>query len=185
MARPTNTRSHILPDRLAPNLKAWFVGTAAGPMSAAVGAYYAHPSNRFWPTLHKTGITPRLFAPHDYPELLDLRLGLTDFCKTSWGVDADITRDQFDVTGFRRKVARLKPQALAFTSKTAAYGLAAPPVASIMEGRNRKTRRRLPSSSCPRHRASRPPTGLSRRGVNWPRSSTPTESRVRHSSLSG
>jgi TDG/mug DNA glycosylase family protein len=112
--------THILPDRLARNLKAWFVGTAAGPISAAVGAYYAHPGNRFWPALHKTGLTPRLFAPHDYRELLALGLGLTDFCKTGWGVDANITRDQFDIAGLRRKVARLKPQALAFTSKTAA-----------------------------------------------------------------
>lgn len=120
MARLIKPRPHVLPDRLAPDLKAWFVGTAAGPMSAAVGAYYAHPGNRFWPTLHKTGITPRLLAPHDYPELLALGLGLTDFCKTAWSVDADIARGEFDAAGFRRKVARLKPRALAFTSKTSA-----------------------------------------------------------------
>ena len=65
-------------------------------------------------------ITPRLFAPHEFPELLPLGIGLTDFCKTGWGVDADIARDAFDAAGFRRKVARLKPRALAFTSKMAA-----------------------------------------------------------------
>lgn len=111
---------HILPDRLAPDLKLWFVGTAAGPMSAAMGAYYAHPGNRFWRALHETGVTPRLFAPHDYPLLLELGVGLTDFCKTGWGVDAQIAREAFDVEGFRRKVKRLRPGALAFTSKTAA-----------------------------------------------------------------
>jgi TDG/mug DNA glycosylase family protein len=113
-------RPHILPDRLAPDLKLWFVGTAAGPRSAAVGAYYAHPGNRFWRALHEARITPRLFDPHDYPDLLGLGLGLTDFCKTGWGVDAAIARQQFDVAGFRRKVSRLKPLGLAFTSKTAA-----------------------------------------------------------------
>lgn len=113
-------KPHILPDRLAPDLKLWFVGTAAGPRSAAVGAYYAHPGNRFWRALHEAGITSRLFVPHDYPELLDLGLGLTDFCKTTWGVDSAIPREQFDVKSFKRKVARLKPRALAFTSKTAA-----------------------------------------------------------------
>ncbi|MDP3735920.1 MAG: mismatch-specific DNA-glycosylase [Hyphomonadaceae bacterium] len=112
--------THILPDRLAPDLKLWFVGTAAGPRSAAVGAYYAHPGNRFWRALHQAKITPRLYDPHDYPELLDLGLGLTDFCKTGWGVDSQIRREQFDVKGFRRKVGRFKPHALAFTSKTAA-----------------------------------------------------------------
>jgi TDG/mug DNA glycosylase family protein len=117
MARQT---AHILPDRLAPDLKLWFVGTAAGPMSAAVGAYYAHPGNRFWRALHETGVTPRLFAPHEYPLMLELGIGLTDFCKTDWGVDSQIACEAFDVAGFRKKVARLKPKGLAFTSKTAA-----------------------------------------------------------------
>lgn len=112
--------AHVLPDRLAPDLKAWFVGTAAGPRSAAVGAYYAHPGNRFWRALHEAGITPRLFAPEEYPLMLELGIGLTDFCKTSWGVDSSIDRAHFDVTGFRGKVRRLRPKALAFTSKTAA-----------------------------------------------------------------
>lgn len=112
--------AHILPDRLAPNLTLWFVGTAAGPMSAAMGAYYAHPGNRFWRALHETGVTPRLFAPHEYPLMLELGVGLTDFCKTDWGVDSQIAREAFDVAGFKRKVERLKPKGIAFTSKTAA-----------------------------------------------------------------
>lgn len=113
-------KPHILPDRLARNLPLWFVGTAAGPRSAAVGAYYAHPGNRFWRALFEAGVTPRLFAPHDYPLLLDLGVGLTDICKVSWGVDSAIDRSHFDVAGFAAKVRRLKPRALAFTSKTAA-----------------------------------------------------------------
>jgi double-stranded uracil-DNA glycosylase len=113
-------KAHVLPDRLAPNLKVWFVGTAAGPRSAAERAYYAHPGNRFWRAVHEAGITPRQFAPHEYPQMLDLGIGLTDFCKISWGVDSQIDRDHFDVIGFTRKVKRLKPRALAFTSKTAA-----------------------------------------------------------------
>lgn len=117
---PRKRAGHILPDRLAAGQRVWFVGTAAGPMSAAVGAYYAHPGNRFWRALHETGITPRLFAPHEFPDLLPLGIGLTDFCKTGWGVDADIAREAFDSAGFRRKVGRLKPRTLAFTSKMAA-----------------------------------------------------------------
>jgi TDG/mug DNA glycosylase family protein len=115
-----NVQRHILPDLLAPGLRVWFVGTAAGPRSAAVGAYYAHPGNRFWRALHEAGVTPRLFAPHDYPALLDLGVGLTDICKTAWGVDSALPRDQFDIAGFDAKVRELAPEALAFTSKTAA-----------------------------------------------------------------
>lgn len=127
--------AHILPDRLAPDLKLWFVGTAAGPMSAAMGAYYAHPGNRFWRTLHETGVTPRLFAPQEFPELLALGVGLTDFCKTGWGVDANIAREAFDVAGFRAKVARLKPKALAFTSKMSASLWLGKPTGRITIGR--------------------------------------------------
>lgn len=112
--------AHILPDCLAPDLKLWFVGTAAGPKSAEVGAYYAHRGNRFWRALQETGITSRLYAPEEFPLLMELGVGLTDFCKTDWGVDSQIAREAFDVAGFRRKAARLKPRALAFTSKTAA-----------------------------------------------------------------
>jgi len=120
LPREKQTAAHILPDRLAPGLRLWFVGTAAGPKSAAVGAYYAHGGNRFWRALHEAGITPRLYAPHEFPLMLDHGVGLTDFCKTDWGVDSQIAREAFDVAGFRRKVAKLKPAALAFTSKTSA-----------------------------------------------------------------
>lgn len=113
-------RALVLPDCLAPDLKAWFVGTAAGPWSAAMEAYYAHPGNRFWAALHITKITPRRFAPHEYPLLLELGLGLTDLCKTDWGTDSQIDIGDFDVRALRGKVVRLKPQMLAFTSKKAA-----------------------------------------------------------------
>ena len=74
-----------------------------------MGAYYAHAGNRFWRTLHEAGITPVRFAPHDFPKLLELGVGLTDFCKTDWGVDSAIARERFDVAGFRRKVDSLAP----------------------------------------------------------------------------
>ncbi len=129
------TAAHILPDVLAPGLKLWFVGTAAGPKSAAAGAYYAHAGNRFWRTLHEAGITPTLFAPHDFRKLIGLGLGLTDFCKTAWGVDSAIARHKFDVAGFRNKVETLKPRALAFTSKTSASLWLDRPTGRIAPGR--------------------------------------------------
>ncbi len=42
----------ILPDVLAPGLALVVCGSAAGTVSARVGAYYAGPGNRFWPTPH-------------------------------------------------------------------------------------------------------------------------------------
>ena len=111
---------HILPDVLKPGQRLWFVGTAAGPKSAAVGAYYAHPGNRFWGALAEAGLTPRRFDPHEFPKLAGLGIGLTDICKTAWGVDSQLPKDQFDLAAFNQKLETLRPSAIAFTSKTAA-----------------------------------------------------------------
>jgi double-stranded uracil-DNA glycosylase len=53
----------ILPDLLADGLDLVICGTAAGAVSAARGAYYAGPGNRFWATLADTGLTPRRSCP--------------------------------------------------------------------------------------------------------------------------
>lgn len=134
MSRRANAQGHILKDLLAPDLPLWFVGTAAGPQSAAMGAYYAKPGNRFWPTLHSAGITPRRFAPHEFPLLLELGIGLTDLCKTAWGVDSAIPREAFDPAALRAKVRRYRPRALAFTSKTAASLWLGRPTAGLAPG---------------------------------------------------
>lgn len=110
----------ILPDLLAPELKLVFCGTAASAASARAKAYYAKPGNKFWPTLCAVGITPRLFAPHEFSELLALGIGLTDLCKTESGNDAELSLDAFDVKAARAKFRRYRPATVAFTSKTAA-----------------------------------------------------------------
>ncbi|OYV45492.1 MAG: hypothetical protein B7X10_05700 [Burkholderiales bacterium 21-58-4] len=53
-------RRHVLPDVLRPDLELVFCGTAAGRASAAAGAYYAHPGNFFWRTVHAVGLIPEL-----------------------------------------------------------------------------------------------------------------------------
>jgi TDG/mug DNA glycosylase family protein len=113
-------RAEILPDVLAPDLRVVFCGVAPGRVSAARRAYYAGPGNKFWPTLFRTGLTPRLFAPHEYPGVLALGIGLTDVCKTDFGADHELVRDAFDAAGFIAKMERLRPRAIAFDGKFAA-----------------------------------------------------------------
>lgn len=115
-----SARDYLVPDLLGPALRLVFCGTAPSRASAAARAYYAKPGNRFWPTLHEAGITPRRFAPHEYPQLLDLGIGLTDLCKVHCGVDADLPSDAFDLPSLRAKIRRHAPRVLAFTSKNAA-----------------------------------------------------------------
>lgn len=110
----------ILPDVLRPGLALVFCGTAAGRRSAEQGAYYAHPGNLFWRTLHAVALTPRLFAPAEFPLLPALGIGLTDLAKHHMGNDNELPRDAFDVAALHQRIARHAPRLLAFTSKAAA-----------------------------------------------------------------
>ncbi len=111
---------HVLPDVLQPRLALVFCGTAAGKRSAAERAYYAHPGNLFWRTLFDAGLTPRLFAPAEFPLLPKYGIGLTDLAKRHSGNDDELPRDAFDVAALRGKIERIAPHLLAFTSKNAA-----------------------------------------------------------------
>lgn len=108
---------HVLPDVLAPGLKIVFCGSAAGRVSALKGAYYAGPGNKFWPTLHAVGLTPRLLAPGEFPLAPTFGFGFTDMTKTASGADADLPRGSDDPQALRRKIARFKPRVLAFVGK--------------------------------------------------------------------
>lgn len=107
----------VLPDLLQEKLNLVFCGTAASRESAARRAYYAHPGNLFWKTLHQVGLTPLQLRPEQYPQLLQYQIGLTDLNKAQSGVDADLDRAAYDVTGLRQKVFHYRPRVLAFTSK--------------------------------------------------------------------
>ncbi len=107
----------ILPDVLAPGLAVVFCGSAPGRASARRGAYYAGPGNRFWPTLHAVGLTPRRLAPEEFRELPRHGLGLTDLCQGASGPDAELPRDADDTAALAAKIARYRPHWLAFVGK--------------------------------------------------------------------
>jgi TDG/mug DNA glycosylase family protein len=127
-----------LPDLLAEGLDVVFFGPAAGHRSAAEGAYYAHPGNRFWRTLHEVGLTPRLYAPQEVPKLAELGIGFTDMSKVGSGMDHEIGPQHFDATLFETKMRRFRPRAVAFTSKKAASVWLGVPTGKIALGRQAK-----------------------------------------------
>ncbi len=134
-----------LPDQLQDGLRLVFVGTAASQRSADAGHYYAHPGNRFWRTLHGVGITPRRYAPHEFPALLKLGIGFTDLCKLGAGMDHQALAFPIDIAAFRDKMRRYRPATIAFTSKKAAslfYGRPTPHRATgrCSRGRNWRIR---------------------------------------------
>ena len=113
---------HVLPDLIKPGLKIVFCGTAAGTVSAARGAYYAHPQNRFWTALHAFGLTPRKLNPDEYDELPQWGLGLTDIAKHVSGMDRELPAGALGpdaCAALKAKIAAAEPEWLAFTSLTA------------------------------------------------------------------
>lgn len=109
----------LVPDLLVNDLKLVFCGTAPSKASFHAKAYYAKSGNRFWPTLAAVGLTPRRFAPAEYPELLSLGLGLTDLCKHHFGNDDELPRGALDRQALLTKLREFRPRRLAFTSKNA------------------------------------------------------------------
>jgi TDG/mug DNA glycosylase family protein len=110
----------ILPDVLLPGLRVVFCGTAAGTVSAARGAYYAGPGNRFWTILAATGLTPRRLAPEEFHLLPQFAIGLTDLAKSVCGADIDLPRRSFDPEALQRRIRAVRPKFLAFNGKKAA-----------------------------------------------------------------
>lgn len=110
----------MLPDVLRPGLRLVICGSAAGAVSAACGAYYAGPGNKFWRTLALTGMTPRQLHPSEFPELPNYGIGLTDMVKTASGSDASLPREANDVAGFMARMRLVRPGIVAFNGKRAA-----------------------------------------------------------------
>ncbi len=72
------SRDKTVPDLIIPGLKILFTGINPSLYSAAVGHHFARPGNRFWPALHASGFTPRLFSPFEDRSMLDLGYGITN-----------------------------------------------------------------------------------------------------------
>jgi double-stranded uracil-DNA glycosylase len=112
---------HVLPDVLEPGLNVIFCGTAAGSVSAARGAYYAHPQNRFWRAIHAASLTPRLLAPAEFGLMPGFGVGLTDIAKSVSGMDRELPKGALGRRAceeMRDKIAHFAPRFLAFTSLT-------------------------------------------------------------------
>src|ERR1700749_4914628 len=107
----------VLPDVLTPGLRVVFCGTAAGTASARAAAYYAHPQNRFWVTLHEVGLTPILLRPAEFARLPESGKGLRDASKTAFGSDREVGRRGVYPDRLAAAIAAAGPDHLAFNSK--------------------------------------------------------------------
>lgn len=90
-------------------------------MSAAAGHHFARPGNRFWPTLHAAGFTPRVLKPAEQEELLAYGLGITNVVERASARADELTAEEFREGGRHlvEKVTRLRPRWLAVAGVTA------------------------------------------------------------------
>jgi TDG/mug DNA glycosylase family protein len=80
-----------VPPVIAPGLRVLFCGINPGLYTAWAGHHFARPGNRFWPALHASGFTPRLFSPDEEKELLPLGLGITNLVERASATAAELT----------------------------------------------------------------------------------------------
>lgn len=114
-----------IPDVIAPGLDVLFCGINPGLMSGATGWHFARPGNRFWPALHKSGLTPRLLKPSEQQELLTYGIGITNLVARATARADELTAEEFREGGVRlaKLVQRYRPVWVAVVGVTA-YRLA-------------------------------------------------------------
>ncbi|MEA2238124.1 MAG: double-stranded uracil-DNA glycosylase [Thermoanaerobaculia bacterium] len=135
----TGAAGTTLPDVIAPDLDVLFCGINPGLYTAAVQQHFGRPGNRFWPTLHRAGFTPRLFHPSEQRELLKHGCGITNVVARATTAAAELTSDEL-VEGAKileAKVRRFRPRVLAIVG-IGAYrtGFARPKATSGLQEEN-------------------------------------------------
>lgn len=125
-----------LGDLVFPGVRLLFAGINPSLWSAAVGAHFARPGNRFWPALARAGITPRLFdwsagmPAEDAAELRELGIGIAGFSQRATARADELTAGELRSGGVRlvERVAEWRPRVVAVLGLTAyrsAYGVKA------------------------------------------------------------
>jgi TDG/mug DNA glycosylase family protein len=114
-----------MPDLIAPGLRILFCGINPSLYSVVVGYHFARPGNRFWPTLHAAGFTPRRLAPSEQEELPRLGYGITNVVDRATATAAELADSELTEGGHQlvAKVRRYRPRFLAMLG-ISAYRLA-------------------------------------------------------------
>lgn len=83
-----------MPDILERRLRVVFCGINPGLYSAATGCHFAHPGNRFWKALHRSGFTDRRLEPDQQKELPDYGCGLTNMVDRTTVKASELSREE-------------------------------------------------------------------------------------------
>lgn len=119
-------RDAEVPDLLTDDVKLLFVGINPGLWTAATRTHFAHPTNRFYPALHRAGITDHLIDPVDGMTDADrdyMRargIGFTNVVPRATARADELTPDEVTAGGqaLLQTVARVRPKVVAIAGLT-------------------------------------------------------------------
>jgi double-stranded uracil-DNA glycosylase len=117
----------LVDDLVDDRVRLLFVGINPGLWTAAVNAHFARRGNRFWPALHRAGITPRLLdlsdgmSDADRELVLGLGIGITNIVPTASARAEELSPDDLraGAVALEAKVRRWKPSIVAVLGLTA------------------------------------------------------------------
>ncbi|MDD7581416.1 mismatch-specific DNA-glycosylase [Corynebacterium sp. 32222D000AT] len=93
-------RGATVPDLLPEPLRLLFVGINPSLWTAATGAHFARPGNRFYPGLYQAGLTTHQFdasggyADADFAELQELGIGVSNLVPRATARADELTTDE-------------------------------------------------------------------------------------------
>ncbi|NDZ94519.1 mismatch-specific DNA-glycosylase [Streptomyces sp. SID6673] len=127
-------RGVTVPDLIGDDCRMLFVGINPGLWTAAVGAHFARPGNRFYPALYRAGIVDRLvdasggMSDADRNLLCSSGIGITNVVERATATAAELSTDELRAGGerLRATVRRVAPAVVAVAGITAyrsAFGL--------------------------------------------------------------
>jgi TDG/mug DNA glycosylase family protein len=90
-----------VPDLVGPGLDILFCGINPGGLSGATGHHFARPGNRFWPALHRSGLTERQLDPTEQEQLLGAGIGITNLVARTTASAAEVDRAELEAGALR------------------------------------------------------------------------------------
>lgn len=120
-------RDHTIPDIVGDTIRLVFVGINPGLWTAATGAPFAHPGNRFYPALWEAGITPtridatRGLSQADIRQLTDRGIAMTNLVDraTARAAELDASELRAGAERLMEKLAAWNPAVVAMVGITA------------------------------------------------------------------
>ncbi len=114
-------------DLLGPRVRLLFVGINPGLWTAAANAHFARPGNRFWPALHRSGITSHLIdasaglSPEDRAVLDERGIGISNIVPIATARADELTGAELHAGAIelRALVERVRPRVVAVLGLTA------------------------------------------------------------------